>query len=326
MNGNRPLCGFSSTTIWIILALLLMTNGLACDRDQQAGLAPDGPVVEIWPDSLRWQEPEPFPFPQGIWKWRLLDAAGCDLADGAILKTAVLGRTFHWEWKFPPPSPGLPVANLVPLDSEVWHSLDFDPSRYQTVCLFPLPRQKVDSPYFPHLLSLVKELTRPWFDQVVTHWPEIPIPVRLGSAVCGLVDLSACLGEAVAIWNEDPERPWFRIDESSAWGIRLIHFPDISLSPPLEARITRLDDQGRPLRVNIVAGNNYEQLREPKYVVRGFVHELGHGLFLWGHSPDREHCLWGAAPPLVIRPSEDERKAARLWHGLPEGLDLSRYH
>ena len=78
--------------------------------------------------------------------------------------------------------------------------------------------------------------------------------------------------------------------------------------------------------MNLVAGNNYDDLREPKYVVRGFVHELGHALFLWGHSPDRDHSLWGIGPPIVEQPSQDERKAARLLHGLPEGLDLSRYY
>ena len=172
----------------------------------------------------------------------------------------------------------------------------------------------------------MQELTSPWFDQIITHWPEPMVPVRLGSAISGQVDLSACLQEAVAIWNGDRRIPWFRIDEEAAWGIRLIHLPDVRLSPPLEIRITRLDERGNPLRMNILVGNNYEQLRDPKYVVRGFVHELGHALFLWGHSPDREHCLWGTAPPLVDHPAEDERKAARLLHGLPEGLDLSLYH
>jgi hypothetical protein len=189
-----------------------------------------------------------------------------------------------------------------------------------------MPRREVTSPYFPHLLALLQELTTPWFEQQVAHWPQGPVPIRIGSAVSGLVDLSACLREAVEIWNADRIEPWFRIDEEAAWGVRLIHYQDIRLAPPLEIRITRLDSVGTPLRMNLVAGNNYAALREPKYVVRGFVHELGHALFLWGHSPDREHSLWGSGPPLVIRPSKDERKAAQLLHGLPEGLDLSRYH
>ena len=107
--------------------------------------------------------------------------------------------------------------------------------------------------------------------------------------------------------------------------MRLVHLAGRSLNPPLWAQITRLDSLGAPLRVHIVCGDNYDDRRDSIYAVRGFVHELGHALFLWGHSPDRDHVLWGAAPPLRDTPSPDERKAALLWHGLPAGLDLNRY-
>ena len=126
-------------------------------------------------------------------------------------------------------------------------------------------------------------------------------------------------------WNSGEPEPWFRIDEDAFWGVRLVHFPEAILRPPLLARITRLDDQGNPLRVNIIVGDNYDDAVDRKYAIRGFIHELGHALFLWGHSDDRNHVLWGAAPPMVDWPSDDERKAARLWHGLPEGLDLNDY-
>jgi len=91
------------------------------------------------------------------------------------------------------------------------------------------------------------------------------------------------------------------------------------------ARITRLDGEGRPLVVQIVVGDTYDEANERVYAVRGLVHELGHALFLWGHSRDRNHVLWGDAPPQVAAPSADERKAVHLWHGLPDGLDLKLY-
>ena len=129
----------------------------------------------------------------------------------------------------------------------------------------------------------------------------------------------------MARWNQGPGDPWFVLDEEAYWGVRLVHFPGAILHPPLTARITRLDEDERPLRINIVVGDNYDGPEDRPYAVRGFVHELGHALFLWGHSTDRMHVLWGSAPPLRDDPSPDERKAAQLWHGPPDGLDLKNY-
>ena len=276
-------------------------------------------------DSLRWNHEAPFPVPAGRWIWLLADSAAASPPDTATLYVAPSTELFRWRWSLPESLPAGHLVRLVPLDGDVWHEMTIEIAAPAGQRMLPLPRQACKSPDFDDLLGLLQTLTEPFFGQTVAHWPSRPIPVRVGAAVTGEVDLSACLVEAIDIWNDGEAAPWFRIDEEAAWGVRLIHFPDIPLSPPLEARITRLDDAGAPLRIQIVAGNDYQRLRNPKYVVRGFVHELAHALFLWGHSPDREHCLWGAAPPQVDRPSQDERKAARLWHDLPAGLDLSRY-
>ncbi|MBE0566899.1 MAG: hypothetical protein IH621_13130, partial [Krumholzibacteria bacterium] len=189
----------------------------------------------------------------------------------------------------------------------------------------PLPRLAVDSGAYADLVALLADLTGPRFAGRVTHWPDRPIPLRIPPAESGSVDLAACLRTAMDRWNEGEAVPWFAAVDTAAWGVRLVHLPGRHLVPPLQAQITRLDPAGRPLRVHILAGDNYDDPWDSVYAVRGLVHELGHALFLWGHSRDREHVLWGAAPPLVGAPSADERKAALLWHGLPEGCDLDRY-
>jgi hypothetical protein len=230
-------------------------------------------------------------------------------------------------WVFDPPVP-VTGAQLIlsPRERTRWLSVRVNPALWQTTgAPLPLPRLPCLSDHYSDLVHFLKEMTSDYFESVVCHWPDRPIPVRVGQAVSGQVDLSACLLEAMAIWNQGQAQPWFIADETAVWGVRLVHFQGVIRRPPLLARITRLDDQGRPLRVNIIAGDNYDGPEDRPYAVRGLVHELGHALFLWGHSTDRDHVLWGAAPPLVGEPSPDERKAAQLWHGLPEGVDLSRY-
>jgi len=232
-----------------------------------------------------------------------------------------------WEinWFFQPPLPENLQGEIrfSPNNVSRWHNFRW--SHSDSLPPIPIPRRKLDSSQYPDLLSFLKELTTPYFDMIVTHWPDYPIPVRLVEASNGPIDLAACLMEAAGIWNENSGHPWFVVDQNAGWGVRLVHFPDREMRPPLAARITRLDSDGRPLRISILAGNDYHSPLSRPYVVRGFVHELGHALFLWGHSLDRIHCLWGLAPPLVSEPGVDERKAARWWHGLPDGLDLSRY-
>ena len=278
------------------------------------------------PDSGAWHRlpasaaGAPFPAAAGASQWTVRDDPAGPVAKIRLL-TEIRGEEFRWRW-IPPLGVREQRRILEPLDPGLYHT--------QTVgagCAPgpPLPIQPVDSAAYPHLLSLLQDLSDPLFGQVVVHWPELPVPVRAGNAVAGVTDLSACLAQAVAVWNEGAAAAWFRLDESAGWGVRLVHLPDVRLSPPLEIRLTRRADDGAPLRMNLMAGNNYDDLRDPVYAVRGLVHELGHALLLWGHTSDRRHSLWGAAPPLVAEPSADERKAALLWHGLPVGLDLSLY-
>jgi hypothetical protein len=183
----------------------------------------------------------------------------------------------------------------------------------------------VTSPYYADLLHLVQELTTPWFAQEVTHWPQVPLPVRARAAVSGELDLTACLYEAVAIWNCSAPDSLFRWNPQAGWGVRLVHLAETYPSPPLATKMVRLDLNDRPLRVHILMGDNYDHERDRPYLVRGLVHELGHVLLLWGHSRDRNHILWGAAPPLVPGPATDELRALTLWNLLPEGLLLAGY-
>ncbi len=300
-----------------LIALLTQSGALTSCSDTP--LAPS-PENTDWSYLAPRIGSQPFPVPIGTWQWRVLRDDSTRTTN-IRLATEFHDGEFRWRW-----TPALTVSEhsrrLEPLAAGIFHR--------QTVPAGapvgpPLPIQLTDSIEYPHVLGLLQELTTPLFDQTVVHWPDLPIPVRTGGAVAGRTDLGACLIRAAEIWNEGASEPWFRIDEQAGWGVRLIHLPDLHLSPPLEIRLTRLTDSGGPMRMNLMAGNNYDDLRDPIYAVRGFVHELGHALLLWGHTRDRNHVLWGAAPPLVDAPSADERKAARLWHGLPEGLDLSLY-
>jgi hypothetical protein len=213
---------------------------------------------------------------------------------------------------------------LAPDDTASWLPLTV-PTGGGAAAWLPLPRLPLDSAAYTDAVAFLRALTAPVFGSRVTPWPALPVPVRVPPAVSGGLDLADCLRTAVGIWNADADPPWFALADSAGWGVRLVHLAGRRLAPPLYAQITRLDAAGRPLRVHIVVGDNYDEPRDGEYAVRGFVHELGHALFLWGHSRDRGHVLWGGGPPLAARPTADERKAALLMHGLPPGLDLTRY-
>ena len=238
-------------------------------------------------------------------------------------------KVLKYQWSFhpsiPPRQTQTPI-NLIPDNPIRWLPMRFiPPSGPGNWPAIPLPRIPMVSEAYGNLIDFLKQITANQFTSTICHWPGLPVPVRPGMAQSDDLDLSGCLVEAVHIWNEQAPRPWFKIEPDATWGVRMVHFPGAILRPPLEARITRLDSLGNPLRINIVVGDNYDGPEDREYAVRGFVHELGHTLFLWGHSQDRNHILWGAGPPLVDGPSQDERKAAQLWHGLPEGLDLNNY-
>ncbi len=309
---------------YIVLLIFFIFNGC---------IQPIGPLEKkkesIPETSFSWSTPlvNSDGWETGTWNWTYYSNEGCT-GEARMELSPLPGEILGWKirWKF---SPALPASMLdktlylEPADAGYWHNQKWLVK--ENGAPVPIPRIAVDSTLYPDLLALLKELTTPYFNQIVTHWPGFPIPVRLVEANNGPLDLAECLTEAVMKWNISEPSPLFEINQSASWGIRLVHFPDVEMHPPLAVRITRLDQLGRPLRINLLVGNNYHNLQARPYVLRGFIHELGHALFLWGHSMDRIHILWGLAPPLISAPSLDERKAAHLWHGLPEGLDLSNY-
>ncbi len=308
-------------------------GGHAQDQELCLGPAPYPVWPADWPgtapDSL-WSGLSPWE-----WSWTAVrpDSAGPPATGTALLVMtspaggAGSGATYRWTFTpLPPRSGGQDSLILRPARPHTWLAMTCPvPAPGDTAGPLPLPRLPVGSPDYSDLVQFLAQLTRPYFDCRVIHWPQTTIPVRLVPAVSGEVDLAQCLREAMALWNTGRDKPWFEVQETPAWGVRLVHFSGMNLHPPLMARITRLDDEAQPLMVQILVGDTYDVIRDRPYAVRGFIHELGHALFLWGHSRDRNHILWGSAPPIVDAPSLDERKAALLWHSLPEGLDLSNY-
>ncbi len=267
------------------------------------------------------------------WSWRMAAEnppgstqtpahGSADLAWLPMAKRQCRTRQAAWTLTPAPPLPSRVI--FTPADTTLWHAFRcrIADTKAQPV---PLPKSPVDSPCYDDLLDLVEDLTAGYFDHVMRHWQDYPVPVRCGNHRSGEVDLSACLARAVAIWNRAEHAPWFTLDEDADWGVRLLHYAGAHMSPTLRVQLTRHDVHGDPVRMNIAVGDDYRTARDSTYVIRGMVHELGHTLLLWGHSRDRDHCLWGAAPPLVCTPSADERKAAHLVRDLPEGLDLKNY-
>ena len=297
----------------MLLGMLTACNGEPADPTSGV----DGAVRLSW---TRHENMGP-DWPVGSWEWTW-EAGDAPRRGTARLRLTATGGTWLATWEFHPLLPGTPLR-LFPTHIETWHPMVW--SGDLTHPPLPLPVVAVDSYQYPHLLALLKDLSRDRFQGVVTSWPEYPVPVRVFPAQNDSVDLAATLREAMAIWNAGPAGPWFREDPATGWGLRLVHFPDRSLRPPARCRITRLDDEGRPMRVHIELGNDYDQPWDRRYALRALVHELGHGLLLWGHSRERDHVLWGGAPPLLAEPSADERKAALWWRGLPDGLDLMAY-
>jgi hypothetical protein len=292
--------------------------------------------------------PAPYPdFPDtswcrpGAWDWAWqraqADSGGLAASGRArllITRDRRQGRqALACTWTFDPPlfrTDRRDTILLLPRKRDRWHcqiwTSEIDSTGAPHLALpLALPRIPVESPDYADLVQLLAELTRPLFDSRVTHWPAGPIPVRVIAAVSGEVDLRECLVEAVQNWNQGETFPCFQIAQEAAWGVRLVHFPGVRLRPPMQARFTPRTGSNRPLLVQILVGDTYDDSWDRPYAVRGFAHELGHALLLWGHSRDRNHLLWASGPPLRDTPSGDERKAALLWRSLPEGLDLSVY-
>ncbi len=266
-------------------------------------------AIGTWPSGLR----KCLAVENGRWSWRWMG----DGESGGTAQLIVADRSYHWRLDREPP-PG--TVRLVPVGSRWLSVAASDATSLATTP--PLPRLKCDSEAYSDLVALLRALITPRFAGRVVHWPERPVPVRAPAASSGGLDLAACLREAVSIWNQDS--PIFVWDDSATWGVRLAHYAGSTRSPTMQFQITRVDQAGRPLTARIAVGDDYDS-DERRYAVRAMSHELAHAALLWGHSPDREHLLWGAAPPLRADPSDDERRAADLLHALPEGLDLNRY-
>jgi len=238
-------------------------------------------------------------------------------------RLSIAGDT--WAWRLDSDDDILPtVFRLIPAQPDLWHEFEIRPDTPAPGAWIPLRRQAVTSPYYSDLVHLLQELTAPLFDQHVTHWYRTPVPVSADSAVSGAVDLRACFRTAVTIWNENGDTPLFSWEPGNVLGAHLLHLPGGHLSPPMSASLVQRDDQGRALRLRIRVGDTYDDPVDERYAVRGFVHELGHALLLWGHSRDRDHilCRYG---PMVERPAADERRAVALLQALPAGMDLGRY-
>jgi len=246
----------------------------------------------------------------GRWFWQLKTVAG-ESKSGTV-RLEIRAETAHWIWNPPLSDLGLTTTVLGtmwlrPEAFQHWHDqqLDWPPSQINH--WLPLPRLPLQSPYYADLLHLLQELIQPRFDQVVRHWPSWPIPVRAGPALSGTVDLALCLREAVDIWNDVAPQPLFRWAPDASWGVRLVHFPGTVRSPPLSAKVVRMDGNGGVLSVHIMAGDTYDDVHKRRGAVRGLAHELGHALLLWGHSQDRRHLLWRSGPITDI-PTEDEQR------------------
>lgn len=317
---RSPANGRTGPVVRVARVTLAMLGILAvggCSRPDEP-TSPHLEMIGTWPPALK----EWLGVADGASSWRWTTSSD---GRGGRAELRVAAGGYRWRLQGVVPADLAPAdtMQLVPRDA-IWHSFVV-PHAEALATTPPLPRSAVASAAYEDLVAMLQDWHLPRFAAGVTHWPGYPVPVRSPAAQSGEVDLAACLREAVTIWNEGEAEPWFVWDPQAAWGVRLAHFSGGIRSPPLQIQITRLNDAGQPLAMRINAGDNYQSAASRPYAVRGLAHELGHALLLWGHSPDREHLLWGAAPPLRDDPSPDERRAARLLRLLPAGLDLRRY-
>jgi len=293
---------------WI---LVLSTMVVGCSGPENPEI-PDSEIVGTWTGSLK----DSLHIPSGDHQWNWTTPEGNH-------GTLTLFTDDHgWQWEDAGILPAT-TLNLIPEDPS-WLPLALDGPE-QLSLTPPLPSVALQTEAYPDLVAMVRDLTTPRFEAVVTSWPSFPVPVSSPEALVGDLDLRACLREAVERWNACSAEPFFVWDPEAAWGISLAHYSGANLRPPLSARLTSRDGEGRPSRLRIAIGDDYHRDSQRPYLVRGFAHELGHALLLWGHSPDRRHILWGEAPPIRDGPSRDECRAAHLLQWLPFGLELERY-
>ena len=301
-------------------ALLLVAGSLGGCSRRQSPLAPTDETIGIWPPQLK----EMLELADGDWSWRWFAVSETHGEESGMAQLTVDGDAYRWRFEAGgAPSPQAGELRLEPADPR-WLSIRV-PDRRALAETPPLTRLAIESVAYTDLVAMLRELTTPKFGAVVTRWPDYPVPVGAPVAQSGEIDLAACLREAVEIWNSGEIEPLFAWQPEASWGVRLAHYAGSIREPPLQIQLTRRAADGSPLVMRIAAGSNYASHASRPYAVRGLSHELGHAALLWGHSPDRDHLLWGAAPPLRPDPSRDERRAVRLLRRLPPGLDLNRY-
>lgn len=296
----------------LVLAFLTGLSVLGCSSHPVDPVATPWETFGTWPDGLKAQ----LGVRDGRWHWTWTDGAGTS-GPADLVST---GERYRWRLVA---AGGERPLELVPADP-TWLAIRVE-TAVELAAAPPLPRLPVDSPAYPDLVAMLRDLLTPRFGGVVPRWHDRPVPVGSPPAQSGEIDLAACLREAVDIWNASEPETLFVWRPDADWGIHLAHYRGSSRRPPLATQLTRRDAAGRPLRLRITVGDDYQSAAVRPYLLRGLAHKLGHGLLLWGHTPDRGHLLWGEAPPLRADPSADERRAVRLLQCLPEGLDLARY-
>lgn len=303
-----------------LLATLVLCAACAGCSGRDRPDAPPSSIIGAWPPRLK----ETLQVPDGSWSWRWHQVEGRERGLGGPARLTSDGPEYRWRLQGRKPAAAGALSLVPAADDTFWLPLRVrDPGELAVVP--PLPVLAIDSPAYPHLVAMLRDLITPRFGGLVTHWPAYPVPVGSPTAQSGAVDLQACLREAVASWNEGQPEPLFVWRPGTDWGVRLAHFSGSDRRPPLAIQLTRRDEEGRPLLMRILAGDNYSHPISRPFAVRAMAHELGHAMLLWGHSPDRAHLLWGAAPPRRADPSADERRAVDLLRSLPAGLDLNVY-
>ncbi len=266
--------------------------------------------------------------PEGLsaWRWTIRTARG-DVRRGlAVL--ALEDRRIRWSLL---DDRGAPLQapqdsgrlSLLPLVPGGWHSVQSAWPPAPGAVPLPLPRIPVRSPEYADLLDLLQDLLDVQDRRSLRRWPAVPVPVRAPAALSGEVDLQLCLRAAMSLWNAGEPDSLFRWDPAADWGVRLVFLPAETAPPPFPVKVVRLDTDGRPLRVHILAAVCFVRPDQRPEAVRELVRALGRALLLRGASRDAGHVL--AQDPGVLHPAADERNAARLQARLPAGLDLSRY-
>ena len=317
-------------TLPTVAACLPLLLAISCTTGPET-VEPVGPPFDVKSVMSRYYDNDLYDFlnsPEGVstWRWTIRTAAG-DLHRG----TAVLvleARHIRWTlldgqgtaFQVRPDSGRLGLLPMLPAS---WHDLRAPwPPAPREVPL-PLPRIPVQSPVYADLLDLLQDLLEIQDRRSLRRWPALPVPVRAPAARSGEVDLQLCFRAAMSLWNAGEPDSLFRWDPAAEWGVRLIFLSAETASPPFAVKAVRLNREGGPLRVHVLASACFTRPDQQPEAVRELVRALGRALMLRGESRDPGHVL--AHDPGGLHPSADERHAARLLSRLPSGLDLCGY-